>query len=177
MAGGNRRIDHVLAPDFVEGLEDLDTDTVREHRDLSRAEREHLSFVRRLIQGRRDILRAERERRASGGEPGSVAQHLSAILADAPRGPSRGEAVTVTMPDEEIALARRRVEKLLSDASLSNLEELSDEELDGAIDRMEEEERRISDARSRVIAVHDTLQEEMKRRLRDQYGPEATEPA
>lgn len=171
--GGSRRIDLVLEPSFVEGLPDLDMDGLRERRDLCRGERDYLSFVRRLIQGRRDILRAEKERRATGGQPGSVADQLATILADAPRGPSRGEAMFVAMPDEEIARARRRVEKILGDTALSNVEALSDEDLDAGIAKMEQEETLISDTRSKVLAVHDALQDDLKRRYREQLGTDS----
>lgn len=170
MVGGKRRVDRVLAPDFAEGLGDLELEEVRDRRDLCRSEREYLSFLRRLVQGRRDILQAELERRRRGGEPGSLVERLAAILADAPEGTSRGEAPIVPVPDDEIALARRRVERLVSDARLSNLTELSDEELEEAIARMDDEERALSDTRGRVIAVHDVLQAELVRRYREQLG-------
>lgn len=168
MAGGKRRIDRILTPGFLDGLDELEMDEVRSRRDLSRAERDYLSFLRRLLQGRRDLLQDEQRRRREGGEPGSVVERVTAVLSDAPRGPSRGEAVIVSLPEEEIALARRRVERLLSDARLSDLVALSDEELGITIDRMDEEERTISDTRSKVLAAHDALQEELKRRYRVQ---------
>jgi hypothetical protein len=167
MIGGKRRIDRVLAPDFVQGLEALEMEDLRRRRDLCRAEREYLSLVRRLLQGRRDILQAELERRRTGDRSGTIVDQLAATLADAPLGPSRGEAPVVTIPDEELMLARRRVERLLSDARLSDLESMSDEELEDSVIRIEEEERSASDARAKVFAVHDALQEELKGRWRD----------
>jgi hypothetical protein len=170
MIGGKRRIDHVLAPDFTEGLEQIDLGELRRRRDVCRAEREYLSYLRRLLQGRRDILQAELDRRRRGGDSESVLSHLAAILADAPVGPSRGEAPVVTIPDEEITLARRRVERLVSDSRLSDLPALSDEELEDAVVQIDEEERTLSDLRGRVIDVHDTLQAELVRRYREQLG-------
>lgn len=169
MVGGKRRIDRVLAGDFAEDLGSLEMDELRARRDLCRAEREYLSFLRRLLQGRRDLLRDELERRRGGGRPGSVVERVTRVLADAPRGPSRGEAVMVAVPEEEVLLARRRVERLLSDARLSDLESLSDEELEATLERMDEEERGISETRTRVMATLDVLQEELKRRLRAQH--------
>jgi hypothetical protein len=170
MFGGNRRIDRVLAPDFTEALQSIDMEEVRERRDLSRAEREYLSYVRRLLQGRRDILQAELERRRRGGDEESLLELVAAILADAPTGPSRGEAPVITIPDEEISLARRRVERLVSDSHLSDLPALADEELEEAIALIDEEERSLSDLRSRVLQVHDSLQAELVRRWRDRLG-------
>jgi hypothetical protein len=166
MVGGKRRIDHVLAEGFSDDLDDMETDEVRRRRDLSRGELEYLSLVRRLLQGRRDILRDELDRRRTGGPAPSVVERVVAVLAEGTRGPSRGEAPVMPLPDEEIAMARRRVERLLADSALSDLDSLGDERLKESVELMEEEERGVSDIRSKVIKVHDTLQDEMKRRLR-----------
>ncbi|HEV3474865.1 MAG TPA: aerial mycelium formation protein [Actinomycetota bacterium] len=168
--GGKRRIDQVLGPGYADELGSLETDEVRRRRDLTRLEREYLSFVRRLLQGRRDILRDELRRRRSGGEPIPIVERLVAVLSEGSRGPSRGEAPVIPLPEEEVMMARRRVERLVSDSRLSNLEALSDEEIEDVVGRIEEEERTVSDARAKVIDVHDALQDEMKRRLRAELG-------
>jgi hypothetical protein len=170
---GKRRIDQVLAAGFTDGLVELDTDEVRRRRDLARAELEYLSLLRRLVQGRRDSLQAELERR-TGDESGSVVDRLSGILSEGPRGSSRGGAPTVGVPEEEIALARRRVERLVSAASPSNLEGLSEGDLRGAVQRLDEEERGVTDLRAKVIEAHDALQVDMKRRLRAEIGNPAS---
>jgi hypothetical protein len=170
MIGGKRRIDRVLAPEFTDGLEEIDLEELRERRDVCRAERDYLSFVRRLLQGRRDILQAELERRRRDGDEGTLLELVAAILADAPTGSSRGEAPVFTIPDEEINLARRRVERLVSDSRLSDLPALADEELEEAVERIDEEERNLSDLRARVLQVHDTLQAELVRKWRDRLS-------
>jgi hypothetical protein len=170
LVGGKRRVDQVLAEGFTDGLGGLDDREVRRRRDLARAELEYLSFLRRLLQGRRDILRDELDRRRSGGEPQSVVERVVSVLSEGSRGPSRGEAPMVTLPDEELALARRRVERLLSDAHLSDLAALSDGDLEAAVDRIDAEERGVSETRSQVIRALDLLQDEVKRRLREQHG-------
>lgn len=170
MAGGKRRIDQVLAEGFTDGLDAMEVDEVRRRRDLARAELEYLSFLRRLLQGRRDILRDELDRRRTGGEAKPVVERVVSILSEGTRGPSRGEAPVIPLPEEELALARRRVERLLSDATLSDLASLSDPDLEAAVGRIEGEERGVSDTRARVIEAVDRLQAEMKRRLREQHG-------
>jgi hypothetical protein len=72
-----------------------------------------------------------------------------------------------------MALARRRVERLVSDTRLSDLGNLSDDDLAAAIERLEEEEREVSNVRKQVITVLDRLQEEIKRRWRDRLEAEA----
>ncbi len=167
-AGGKRRIDRILQEGYVEGLSRLPLDELRGRRDECLAEREYLSLIRRMVQGRADILRAERDRRRGTAGEGTLVDRLPSILADeGPRGHVRGEAVRVAIAEEELAQARRRVERLVADAVLSNPAALSDDDLDGALDRLLAEEREVSGARGAVIAVHDLLQEELKRRYKE----------
>ena len=163
----NRRIDKILEPSYVTGLEALSLDEVRARRDDCLAEREHLSLLRRLLQGRAEILKAEVERRA-GGNDSPLIDRLSQILADDDHPvSSRGEAVRVSLPEEEMLLARRRVERLASDVTLSDPAALSDDELESTIDALATEEHGVSEARRAVIAALDAVQDELKRRYKD----------
>jgi len=166
--GGKRRIDRLLAPAYGENLGELPLSEVKRRRDESLAEREYQSLLRRLVQGRLDILRAEQARRDSGEEEGSLVENLVAALAsDGPAGgSSRGEALRLTVPPEEMTLARRRVEQLVADTTISDPRSLTDDELQQAATRLAEEERTVSADRAAVIGVHDRLQEELKRRYK-----------
>ncbi len=146
---GNRRIDRIRRPEFVEGLAELSLEDLRTRRDECYAEREYLSLLRRLVQGRAEILRAEVERRGSGGEGGSLVDQLSTILSSEGQGPSRGEAVKVGLPEEEMLLARRRIERLVADAEISDPGSLDDERLAAAVELLVREEREVSQARKR----------------------------
>ena len=77
--GGQRRIDRVLDPGFVAGVGELDLATLRSRREEAEAEEADISFLRRLLQGRLDILRAELVRRSAGGE-----QDVAGLLAGLP---------------------------------------------------------------------------------------------
>jgi hypothetical protein len=165
--GGNRRIDRIRRPAFVEGLSELSLDELRARRDECYAEREYLSLLRRLVQGRAEILRAEVERRGSGGQGGSLVDQLSTILSSEGQGPSRGEAVKVGLPEEEMLLARRRVERLVADAELSDPGALDDDRLAAVVELLVREEHEVSQARGDVLHVMDALQEELKQRYRD----------
>jgi len=165
--GGNRRIDRIRRPEFIQGLSELSLDELRQRRDDCHAEREYLSLLRRLVQGRAEILRAEVERRDRGGDEESLVDRLSAILAAEGKGPSRGEAVKVGLPDEELLRTRRRVERLVADAGLSDPGALDDERLTEAVELLFRVEREVSSERTAVLQVMDVLQEEVKRRYRD----------
>jgi anti-sigma-K factor RsiG len=165
--GGNRRIDKIRDPSFVDGLSELSLEDVRARRDDCLAEREYLSLLRRLLQGRAEILKAEAESRA-GGDAAPLVDRLSQILSDDDHPvTSRGEAVRVAVPEEEMLLARRRVERLASDSKLSDPSALNDEELGAAIDALATEEEGISEARREVIGVLDQVQDELKRRYKE----------
>lgn len=164
--GHNRRIDRIREDPYVEDLGALSLDDLRVRRDECLAEREYLSLLRRLVQGRAEILQAE----VTGREDGTAAplvDRLSEILAgDEPNGPARGEAVKVGVPEDEMLLARRRIERLVADAGISDPSVLDDRALASAVGTLAGEEQRVSQDRADVIRVLDVVQEELKRRYK-----------
>lgn len=167
---GNRRLDRIREPRFVEGLSALSLEELRSRRDDCLAEREYLSLLRRLVQGRAEILKAEIERRGGGPAEGSLVERLAEILSAEPQGshtPSRGEAVRITVPEDEMLLARRRVERLVADAGLSDPGSLDDERLARAVELLGQEEREVSGARNEVFDALNAVQDELKRRYKD----------
>ena len=163
---GKRRIDRITAPGFVEGLSELSLTDLRARRDECLAEREYLSLLRRLLQGRLDIVRAEAERRRIGDDPSTLVAHIAmAMSSEHPTGSVRGEAVRLSGPPEAMALARRRVEGLVADSA--DPRSLPDDELADAQQRLEAEERTVSADRRTVLDIHDALQEELKRRFKE----------
>lgn len=163
----NRRIDKIRDPSFVDGLGGMSLDDVRARRDDCLAEREYLSLLRRLVQGRAEILKAEAESRAEGGGAPLVDRLVEILSDDDHPVTSRGEAVRVAIPEDEMLLARRRVERLAADSGISDPGALDDEQLGAAIDALVAEEQGVSEARRQVIDVLDVLQDELKRRYKD----------
>lgn len=165
---GHRRIDRIRDEAYLAGIDALPLDDLRIRRDECLAEREYLSLLRRLVQGRAEILRAELDGRGSGEDKGPLIDRLAQILAgDERQSPARGEAVKIGLPEEEMLLARRRIERLVSDAGISDPSALDDANLASAVELLAAEEREVSIARSDVIRVLDTLQDELKRRYRE----------
>jgi hypothetical protein len=165
---GNRRIDRIKRADYAQGLEELSLDDVRDRRDECRAELEYLSLLRRLVQGRAEILKAEVERRRDPQDSGSLVDRLAEILApDESHVSSRGAAVQVGVPDDELAIARRRVERLVADAGISDPGSLPDDSLATAVDLLFAEERSVSADRAQVIGVLEAVQDELKRRYKE----------
>ncbi|MDP9343052.1 MAG: hypothetical protein M3Q23_13390 [Actinomycetota bacterium] len=171
---GKRRIDRIQGPGYAEDLERLPLDEVRRRRDECLAEREYQSLLRRLLQGRLDILSAHLDHRRAGDvEPfgpddESIVQELAHSMAPPGGGSgSRGEVLRLLVPPEEMSLARRRVESLIADPAISDPRALSDDDLAEVVDRLRSEEQGVSADRAAVIEAHDRLQAELRRRYRD----------
>jgi hypothetical protein len=96
-----------------------------------------------------------------------LVDRLSEILASDQPATSRGEAMRVTLPEEEMSLARRRIERLVADAGISDPSELDDDRLRDAVEVLAVEESEVSSQRSDVLRVLDALQDELKRRYKD----------
>jgi hypothetical protein len=163
--GGLRRIDRVLAPDFASGLTDLAMTELRSRRHDAEQEEVDLSYLRRLLQGRIDILGAEEERRR-GDDGATVIEKLTDILADG-RGEQHGMGRHSSLEPSRAGEHRRRVEALVSDVDLSDVTRLNDTELARAMNAFAGEERAVSALRSKVQQVMDAFGAEVARRYRD----------
>lgn len=166
--GGHRRIDRVLAEGYLDDLPNIPLDEVRALRGEAEQEETDLSYLRRLLQGRMDILRAELDRRSGASPSTSLVDDLPRILADdarpsAPRGLGRHSALEPSRADSH----RRYVEALVSDVDLSNPAAHDDAELRRILDVLEREERQVSDKRREVQMVVDSCTTEITRRYRD----------
>ena len=166
MPQGNRRIDKVLDPDFVVGLDQISLDDLRERRREAEQEETDLSYLRRLLQGRLDILRAELARR--GGEQTDLVQALPHILADdGPASGPRGLGRHVTSEPSRADAHRRHVEQLVADVDLSNPGAHDDASLRRVLTTLEGEEQKVSESRRAVQKVMDALSGEVTRRYRE----------
>jgi hypothetical protein len=159
---GNRRIDRILDPSFLDGLEDAELETVREKRDETAEEEAVLSYERSLIHSRLKLLKAEQERRASGGPAKSIIDRLPEILADQ-NIQHRGSFPSLEVPELSDP-PRRRVEKLVTDDTLARLPELDDGEIAGTINALDAAEHEVSEHRKAVHVVLDRIITEIGRR-------------
>jgi hypothetical protein len=176
--GGSRRIDRILAPAFLDGLQMLTPDQLRTRRRDAELEEADLSYLRRLLHGRIDLVRAEQARRTGDGAP--IVESLPEILAEQRRSSRALDRVRhlVTEP-ARVDRRRRRVERLVSDVDLSDVAARTDDELARVLRTYQDEERQVSDVRAAVQEVLDTVAAELARRyasgeasVADLLGPE-----
>jgi len=173
--GGRRALDRVLAPDFLEGLDTVPLAELRERRSAAEQEEADLSYARRLLQGRLDLLGAEEERRA--GTDGAVeppvarsdaelVARLTDVLAD-PRRTDHGMGRYTSVEPSRVGEHRRRAEAAVSDPRMSDVAGMNDAQLAAARDRLVELEQELSTDRHRVQVVMDACTDEISRRYRE----------
>lgn len=176
MSGVNekrRRIDIVLEPEYLEGLGELELAELRRRRDTAEDVEAQISYYRRLLHGRMDLLNFELRRRG-GEEERSLLEALPDILAS---GMVLGNEPNLkhieTMPPLPSKTGRRLIDKIMDDGVLTQLPDLSDEEIGEAIERLREVETNLSQQRRSLHSVIDTIQDEIVARYRSEQG-EAT---
>ncbi len=164
--GGQRRSDRVLDEVFVADRADLAMENLRSRRSESEQAEADLSYLRRLLQGRIDVVQAEIDRRATGDER-SVLDRLPGVLAHDPPAAPYGLGRHTTVQPSGVTERRRRVEVLAADVELSDLASKSDGELGEALETFTAAEGDVSAERRRVQHVMDVLGAEVARRYRD----------
>ncbi|WP_371934711.1 ABC transporter substrate-binding protein [Streptomyces sp. KL118A] len=160
-----------LLPDMPEhDLAALRLPELRELRKGAQQDEADLSYVRRLLQGRIDILRAEIARRRAPGPPApepeaTVVDRLSEILRDAPaRHRSSARHVTLGTPLGEES--RLLATEMLAEVELSDLAARTDDELDTAMGRLVRYEQQVSRRRQVLQHTADDCSAEIARRYR-----------
>ncbi len=161
-----RRIDRVTSDDYLADLDAVDPAGIRAMRDDCREEETRLSFARRVLHGQLDIVRAEQARRSGGGEEGLVGT-LSDILADEPAPGSRAARTAPLYAPEDEGYGQRSHDTLVDDAAVGRVPDLSDDELNELLERLQEKEAHISSLRRTVLQNLDALQDELIARYRD----------
>jgi hypothetical protein len=173
--GGRRPIDRVLAPGYTDDVRALSPAELRTRRHEAEQEEVDLSYARRLLQGRLDLLRSEQARRRgdeAATTPGErsdeeiVRDIVAAMGEDAPRR-DHGLGRYLDIEPSRVGEHRRAAEMVVADPHISDGAQLSDDELADAIDRISALEQDVSLSRQRVQQVTDALTEEVARRFRE----------
>jgi hypothetical protein len=165
-AVGGSAVDELLDPSFLDGVAELSMADVRALRHRAEQEEVNLSYTRRLLQGRLDIVRRELQRRAEH-DGRSLVDLLPEILSEKGRGPAHGlgrhQTVQPTSPEQ----VETWVNGLAPGVDLSDLPALPDAELEQAARALGAGERSLSERRRGVQQVMDTVAGELARRYRE----------
>lgn len=156
-----RRIDQVLAAGFCADVPGLELDELRRRRDLAEEVERELSFQRRLLHGRMDLIAFELRRR-HGEETRSLIEALPEIIAAGLSGGSVGNyrhlSVELKLPD---VTGRRDIDQVLEDDALVRVTSMEESELAAVQVALTEAEGEISEVRRKLHTVIDQLQAEI----------------
>jgi len=168
MTQHRRRIDQAMDTEFTSALEDVPLDDLRQRRAMLDDLDTELSYYRRILHGRLDLLDFELRRR-SGAENRSILEALPEILADSPSGKTTNpldKELSLDLPDLAGA-GRREIDQALDDNFLARLPVLEDKDLTRIRDSLTTTESIVSDQRKAVYDAHDLITAELTRRYRD----------
>lgn len=160
-------VDRVLAGNYLGDLPSLPIEDIRAMRAECRAVEDRVSYLRRMVQGRLDIVAADIRRRSEGGAAGDLpglVDDLPAILGNESRtaGPGRLPSGLVTFDDDLTA----DLDRVAGPGVLDRLPELADTDLADLARRIGELERDVSHRRKGLFSQIDALQAELARRYR-----------
>ena len=163
---GGAAVDALLDPAFLDGVEQRPMSDVRQLRRQAEQEEVNLSFTRRLLQGRLDIVRRELQRRAEH-DGRSLVDLLPEILSEKGRGPAHGLGRHQTVQPSDPEQYETWVNGLTPGVDLSSVSDLPDATLETAARGLAEAEKGLSERRRGVQQVMDTLAGELGRRYRE----------
>lgn len=146
----------------------LSMNELRAKRAESQAVEVGLSYLRRVAQGRLDIVAAEQRRRVDGGEPVDhehLVASLSDILGDHLVAPGNGRLPQLMTPDLD-AFDTSPLDAIAGPHRLSNLGECTDDDLADLVEKLSAFEAEVSSERRTLFATIDVLQAEITRRYK-----------
>ncbi len=173
---GRRPIDKILSPGFADHPDSLDLVELRARRQLAEQEEVDLSYARRLLQARLDLLVDERVQRVHGVPVPTVrvprsddvlARELGVVLSDETPRRDHGRGRHLQTDPSRVGEHRRAAELAVADLRASDPASLSTPELDAAIARLQGFEQEVSKNRSLVQNIMDLLSADMTRRYRE----------
>ncbi len=162
-------LDRILADDYLAGLEERPVAELRALRTECQGIETQLSYLRRLVQGRHDIVTGEIDRRSRGGDRYDVSDlvdRLPEILADRIHAPGPGRLTPSMEPGDFSGSLADRLTEISERVPIESPAEADDEALAGVAADLSELEHEVSGLRRQLFDRIDTLQAEITRRYR-----------
>ena len=167
-------LDRVVDPGYLSGLVDRSIDELRRMRAECTDLENGISFVRRLAQGRLDLMLAESGRRdaGAGGDAAGLVAQLPDLLSDGVRAPGSGRLTGDLEPPEEVVTPLTdRLDAVAGPGAMSNVAELDNAALSAGIAALRDFESRLSEARRSVHSTVDALNDELAHRYQAGESP------
>ena len=158
----------VLDPAYLAGLGDVSTDELRAMRTECADLENGVSFVRRVAQGRLDLVAAEGKRRSdgNGGDLSDLVASLPELLSDGVRAPASGRVSDDIDPPEHVVGPLTEVlDGVVAQSMLSSLADMTPEEIAGTARALRDLEDDLSTSRRTLHSSIDSLNDELARRI------------
>ncbi len=162
-------LDVVNEPSFLDELPARPMDELRAVRSRLQSLENSLSYVRRLIQGRFDIIGGELQRRRDGGSTGDSGEligRLPDILAEArSTNPGSVRPPSSLEPDADVtAQLEVMLDEVVAVDVLSNVVDMSEDQLSDSLIKLRALEDQVSEQRRTLHGLIDQVQAEVTRR-------------
>ena len=161
-------LDRLLADTYVARIGELSMVDLRARRTECSEVEGALSYLRRLVQVRLDIVMAELENRAAGGsgELSELVDRLGEILAEGGTRTVAGRLPSLVLPDVDYELLTADLDAIIDVEKAGALAETDEGEVRRIADALVELERRVSSQRRALHEHLDKLQAEVVRRYK-----------
>lgn len=163
-------LSRAVDPVYLDGLTDVALESVREKRAECSDLEDGVSFVRRMAQGRLDVLVAEANSRAegAGGDLASVVDGLAVTLSENVMASGSGRVdVNVEPPAQIVQELTAVLDARVPASVVSAVAELSDDDLAASVEGLKQFEQELSSSRRSLHETIDALNHELARRIVD----------
>ncbi len=157
-------LDRILTSTYLDGIEAKSLADIRSMRTECQEAEVALSYLRRLIQGRLDIVHAYLEHPGSDDSPdlAALVEDLPAILSAGPGRPAGpGHLPLLLSPDTEESALTAELDVVLGADEIGTLAELDIDQLNSVAGQLEAIESRVSVDRRALHERIDALQAEL----------------
>lgn len=163
-------LSELLADDALDDIGTRPIGDLRSFRYQAGLVESDVSLVRRIAQGRLDIIGHEVQRRQGSADAVAIDDllyDLPDILAEAAPATRSGRSVEINEPGPIATELGSRLDKAVAPGELAGVGDLSDQRLADAFARVSEMEQELSEYRRRLHDRIDAVQQEIGRRYRD----------
>ena len=158
----------VLDPAYLARLGDVSTDDLRSMRSECADLENGVSYVRRVAQGRLDLIAAEGQRRSdgNGGDLADLVASLPELLSDGVRAPASGRmSDDIDPPEHVVGPLVEHLDSVVPQSTLSSLADMAAADVADAARALRDFEDELSTARRTLHSSIDSLNDELARRI------------
>jgi hypothetical protein len=166
----DKELERLFASDYLDGLDTRSLDEVRSMRAECQEAETIVSYLRRVVQGRLDVVHSFLDHHNTGqsvGDLDALVEDLSSVIGSGPARPSgNGRLPSQMSPDMEKVDLTREIDEVLDAEEIGKLPTMSKDELQAIAERLTVIEKRISDQRRMLHERIDALQAQIVSRYK-----------